>query len=422
METVIVGRLKFLFNQMRFPLIVLFAVIASYPAQSADRNYAEWGRMAERFFLPLTYPEFDSQDFGVEPNVEDLAIIKRFKPHVYIAPGGIFPVDFYADYLPRSVLRDDKNGGAVVNNHPSREDIKKNERTYGMYLDYQGPPDLKGSPVAYSRLYREKVRIDTGKSHIEVPFTFVKYNFAFVESGLPAKLPWYKRIFVEFAGNPDMWHELDIHGSIIVALIKTDSDYVPVAMILAQHNYFRTYLIGRDIPYPADGRVSASFALRSNEPYPLPLGAEPVEHRSVGSPSDFSYVITGDHFAFSSGVDLVYGKKSGAKPFNYRIEVLPSKDPLYVSWIPLGDKLKLFGVFSSFYRTGPPGIDLNTWPELKEYGKIMKFWFVDDGDNTAALLFKRYFKRFDNVRFKPIMKYNGARFSEELLKLRPALK
>ncbi|NIO04583.1 MAG: hypothetical protein GTN74_08205 [Proteobacteria bacterium] len=39
-------------------------------------------------------------------------------------------------------------------------------------------------------------------------------------------------------------------------------------MILAQLNHHRTYLIGKDIALPVDGRMVFDIALRSNEAYP----------------------------------------------------------------------------------------------------------------------------------------------------------
>jgi hypothetical protein len=252
-----------------------------------------------------------------------------------------------------------------------------------------------------------------------VKFTFIKYNFVFLQSGLPARISWSKQAMAWMAGDPERWHELDIHGAVIVALININGKLNPVALTLAQHNNFRTYFFGRDIVLPEDGRAKVSFALRSNEPYPAPEGSEPVEHRAVGNPSDFSYVINGDSWSLSSGVDLVYGPKAGASEIEPVIKHLPDRDPLYVSWISLGDRLKILGIFNSFYRDGPPGMDLLTWPELKGYGKIMKFWFVDDGDEKVARMFDEYLISFMRAELKPILEYNGRRFSEEFFKLYP---
>ena len=80
---------------------------------------------------------------------------------------------------------------------------------------------------------------------------FLKYNFVFPISGLPAKPGLIKTALARLAGDPERWHELDIHGAVTVALAqRKDGEYKPVALILAQHNHFRTYLYGAE-PQPA---------------------------------------------------------------------------------------------------------------------------------------------------------------------------
>lgn len=395
------------------------------PVEAAGK-YREWGAMAERFLLPLTYPEFDPNDFGETPEEKDKNLLERYRPRVYIAPGGLRPVNFYKDYLPHCVVKDARNGGRVVEADPTRKYLKEIERTHGLYLDYTGPANIKdAAPVAYGRVYKELVTLPkaNGGGDISIPFTFLKYNFAFTYSGLPARLSLIKEILAKAAGDPEKWHELDIHGSIIVALANKAGELLPVALILGQHNHFRTYLLpisGDDGGERETWRPSISFALRSNEPYPTPSGPQPVAYRAVGNPSEFSFIITGKGFALFSGYDVVYGPKSGARRLEgYSIELLPYKDPLFVSWISLGAKLRLFGLFNTFYRDGPPGIDLNTWPELSKYGQIMKFWYIKDGDEQAAKLFARHMENFMAPALEPIMDYNSRCFSEDFFRVNP---
>lgn len=403
---------------MRLKYFVLIAGLLLFAFAVKEPEY-RWSPEALRFYLPLTYPDHDPEDFGRPQDEEDILLSKRFLPRMFIAPGGLDPIDFYADYLPRCVVRDQRTGGDIAHRSPTRQYLKRIERTYGLYLDYAGPENFDSAPVVYARVYHESAPLARGSSVRNVKFTFIKYNFVFLQSGLPARLPLSKQALAWMAGDPEKWHELDIHGAVILALINKSGQLTPVALTLAQHNNFRTYLFGRDIAFPEDGHPKVSFALRSNEPYPAPEGSEPVEHRAVGNPSDFSYVINGDGWALSSGVDLVFGPKSGAREIEPVIHHLPDRDPLYVSWISLGDRLKIFGIFNSFYRDGPPGMDLLTWPELKEYSKIMKFWFVDDDDEKAAGLFRRHLASFERAELKPILEYNGLRFSEEFFKLHP---
>jgi len=401
---------------LKIIVLVTASLLVFFAARAPEKK---WGAEELNFYEPLTYPDHDPGDFGHPQDEADIILSKRFIPRVFIAPGGLDPIDFYTDYLPHCVVRDQQAGGKIVRRKPTRKYLKTIERTYGLYLDYQGPENLESKPIAYARVYHESVPLERGSGVMKVKFTFIKYNFAFLQSGLPARLPLYKKALAWVAGDPEKWHELDIHGAVIVALININGKLTPTALTLGQHNNFRTYLFGRDISLPEDGRPKVSFALRSNEPYPAPEGSEPQEQRAVGNPADYPYVLNGGGWYLSSGVDLVYGPKSGAREIAPEIRNLPDRDPLYVSWISLGDRPKILGIFNSFYRDGPPGIDCFTWPELKEYSKTMMFWFVDDKDEKAARLFDQYLSDFDRAELKPILRYNSRRFSEEFFKLYP---
>jgi hypothetical protein len=401
-------------------LILIISFLFITPEQT-HASYEEWGEFATAFLLPLTYEKHDAADFGSQPDPQDLKILEQLKPTIFVAPQGLVPIDFYKDYLPYCFLRDSETD-SLINPQPTRLDLKRYERQFGYFLDYTGPKNLVGTPTAYARIYRENCILKLPGETIELPIIFAKYNFAFLASGLTRKMAWYKRLAVALLGDTDWWHELDIHGAVIVAATKQKGFLTPIALTLAQHNHFRTYLFGRDIPYPKDGHPEVSFALGSNEPYPLPRSVEPVDHPAVGNPSDFDFVISGKGFSVTAGWDVVYGDKAGAKHIKYRIRQLPDRDPLYVSWIPLGEKKGVLGRFGEFYRTGPPGIDLMTWPEISTYSDILQFWFVDDGDEKAASLFKTHFKDLHAPDIEPIRQYNSSRFATELLKLHPTLK
>ncbi len=379
----------------------------------------ENGRSIARVALFLILTICVSATADSEPADHDMALLEKYRPIIHIAPGGTAPVDFYGDYLPLSVLRDERKDGAILIEHPKRNDLVRFDGLNGVYLDYAGPPDLKGSPVAYGRVYQELTPILIKGEEVMVPFIFLKYNFAFPVSGLPAGLPWYKQWLASIAGDPVAWRELDIHGSIIVALTTLDGKgLAPVALVLGQHNHYRTYLLGRSVPAINGSGPEISFALRSNEPYPLPSGKERVCVRTVANPSGFSFVITGGGLSIFSGYDHIYGPSTGAKRIDdYTIEQLPPSDPLYTARISLGDRRRLFGMIPTYYRDGPPGMDLNSWPGLLEYGAIMRFWFVDEGDRKSAALFDRHIKGFSDANLPPVLKYNSRRFSEEFLKL-----
>ncbi len=206
-------------------------------------------------------------------------------------------------------------------------------------------------------------------------------------------------------------HELDIHGAIHIILNEKKR---PIVLLLAQHNNFRSYVPGTGaLTVPADNRLKICFALRSNEPYPCPAGKAPTRQRAVGDPSHISYVINGTGRPFLSGKDIVFGSGAGARPVQYELKFLPDKDPLYVSWIPLGAKEKVL-FFKSYYRKGPPGMDLNTWQELKKYSDIMQFWYLRDGSAEDARFMSSALRSFMDVDFKRVLERNGRRLYNDI--------
>jgi len=393
-------------------LSALFVVIVGPLGADA----ATWPPRSEAWLSALTYPDEDPRDFGVETTEEDKALLEKFRPQVFIAPEGRMPVDFYGFYLPNTVVRDET--GALIKKSPTRSFLKGIEREAGLYLDYQGPESPCARPsceayvaTGYGRAYREIARFHTDKGRREMPLIILKYNFAFTYSGIPAEVGRLQEGLLGLIIDPAKFHELDIHGAIHVILNEQKQ---PLVLLLAQHNYFRSYVFAKDIPaLPSDNHVKVCFALRSNEPYPCPAGTAPVRRRTVGNPVNMSYVINGTDRPWLSGRDLVFGPQGGARPVNYSLEFLPRRDPLYVSWIPLGAKQKIL-FFKSYYRKGPPGMEMNTWPELKKYSDIMQFWYLRDNNSEDAALMRQAFKSFIDVDFERVLEDNGKRLYNEI--------
>jgi hypothetical protein len=371
-----------------------------------------WTEGEKRWLLSLTYPDYKPDDFGRDVEEADRQLLERFKPRVIISPEGLLPIDFYGFYLPKTVVRDLSGGGKIVKNSPTREYLKTIERNKRYYLDYTGPmlpceDCSRYVATGYGRVYREEaiLRIANGQQH-RMSIVVLKYSFVFPYSGLPSKLGYIREAFTRIAGDPARWHELDIHGAVQIVL---DDRGTPIVLLLAQHNHFRSYLVGKDIQWPEDDRITVCFAERSNEPYPCHKSSSPRFYRAVGDPVDTAYLIDGRSRPIASGEDKVYGLGAGGREMPYRLKFLPDRDPLYVSWIPLGDRQKILLFFGDFYRKGPPGIDLNTWPEVKEYGDIMQFWYVRDNNIEDADLMEKSFRSFTDVDFEPVLEKNGGR-------------
>ncbi len=405
-----------LFRHKRPCLMALFFLSALLVIGLPSAMAATWSPQSKAWLNALTYPDEDPRDLGVKTPKSDRVLLEKFRPRVFIAPNGRVPIDFYGFYLPNTVARDE--GGAIIKTSPTRAYLKRIEREAGLYLDYQGPDTpcekarCEGYVAAgYGRAYRETARFRTGSGTQKMPLIILKYNFAFTYSGIPADVGLLKENLLGLFIDPAKFHELDIHGAVHVILSKKQK---PLVLLLAQHNYFRSYVFGKDIPAPpADNRVKVCFALRSNEPYPCPKGAAPARRRTVGNPVNMSYVINGTGKPFLSGRDIVFGPQAGARPVLYRLKFLPARDPLYVSWIPLGAKEKML-FFSSFYRKGPPGMDLNSWPKLKKYSDIMQFWYLRDNNAEDATLMREAFRSFTDVDFERVLEHNGRRLYNEI--------
>jgi hypothetical protein len=414
-----VALIGFVHSRPLTTLLTLLALSLLLSPTTLHGGEEAWDERHSRWLLALTYPasEENHDDFGKETGESDRLLLERFKPRVIVSPKGLLPVDFYGFYLPRTVVRDEGRNGVVVKEAPSREYLKSIERERRYYLDYTGPlspceSDCKEYiATGYGRLYREKVDLRTGEGKRALPIIVLKYTFPFPFSGLPAGLGLVREALMRVVADPVRFHELDIHGAVQIILDERER---PILLLLAQHNHFRTYLIGKDLQWPDDNHIPICFAERSNEPYPCHADTPPRDYRTVGNPKDFGYVIDGESSALTSGKDKVYGPNGGGREVSYRLKFLPDRDPLYVSWIPLGDRKKIL-TFNTFYRNGPPGIDLNTSPELKAYGDIMQFWYLRDGNHEDATMMRDSFRSFSDVDFEKVLTQNGARLYRDMV-------
>jgi hypothetical protein len=406
---------------IKIPYFAFFIIVLSCLTSVSDAiaSNTEWSDIELKWLMALSPPDYDKSDPGSEPSGKDKDLLKQFSPRAFVAPGGMLPVDFYEFYLPKTVVKDREQKGKVIKKKPAKEFLKDIEREKRYYLDYVGPmmpcDDCNDyTATGYGRLFREKVifSID-GSGGNSKAIVVLKYNFVFPFSGLPGKIGLFKEALSKIVADPLKFHELDIHGAIHIIL---NEENIPVVILLAQHNHFRSYLIGKDVTWPRDGHVPVCFAERSNEPYLCPQGEMPKFHRAVGDPKHIAYIIDGRDKPFMSGNDIVYGPGAGGKEISYDLKFLPDRDPLYLSWIPLGDRGKVL-FWENYYRQGPPGIDFNTWPELKKYGDLMQFWYLRDGNSEDADLLKEAIRSFFDVDFEMMLRKNGSRMFRDMNEL-----
>ena len=366
---------------------------------------------------------------------KDLELLEKFRPRFILPPGGSFPIDFYRDYLPYTVMRSwpDKKVIALVVN---RGLLLKHRVTRSAYLDFNTsryrsdgmdirwrdgspPPGPERVPVVYGRVYRESVSFTDSQGEEEIhDLTFLKYNVLFATSGLPAELSAWSRFLLNLGGfDREDWHALD---NFVAAHIVLDERDAPIAVVLAQHNHHRSYLIGRDIPMAADGRLAFDVALRSNEIYPASDSKEPVRHRVIRWSLYLDYLLSGESGPNFKGSDVTMGRNNGGKEFDYDLLTLSPCDPLYTSEMLLGPPRPFLGIYLG--RDGPPGSDYYNVPELLPMGNLLKFAYLKDGDpEDIALVREAIDRKNDKVDIERIMEHGGRRFLKnwkELSKLK----
>ena len=294
----------------------------------------------------------------------DQELLRRFRPRYMLPPGHPGLIDFYADYIAEGHLTD--GAGRRLTGPMTREALNrlKNDPRAVFVHEPSGRP---GTATVYGRVDREPVRFETKREPVTVPFTFLAYHAVFRTSGLPAGLlPWQERL-ISLVAPPADWHQLD---NFTAATLALDAEDRPVALILQQHNHMRTYLVGRDVILPQDGRVVLDVAIRSNELYPhVPAR---TTHRMVATPGAISlrYLISGERRALLSADDIT----EGVTPAEYRLQFLPPDDAFYMFQGFLGKRRRLPG------RSGPPGAAYNVSAALKPRGRQMLAFYWHEGD------------------------------------------
>ncbi len=359
----------------------------------------------------------------------DKELLQRYSPRLILPPGGRYPIDFYRDYLPYTLLRRYKDK-AVIKDEVTQADLRAYQEDTSVYLDLDkksflaagldqrvgergvGPFDHR-KPVVNGRVYREKVELsDEQGQKMTYDLIFLKYNVVFAISGLPAELPGGLRALLWLAGlDPDDWHELDNFVAIHIVLDDTER---PVAIILAQHNHHRSYVIGKDIPLPEDGHILFDGALRSNEIYPASDAPNPIRHRVVPWSIYMKYLLSGEDPPFTRGEDVTYGVKVGGIEVKYDLAFLSPCDPFYTAKIMLGEPRPFFGKYIG--RDGPPGADYYNIPELLPMGNMLKFSYLHDGDpEDIKFIEKTIDLKSKKMEIEKIMEYGGRKLYRDLI-------
>ena len=127
---------------------------------------------------------------------KDLELLEKHRPRFILPPGGSYPIDFYRDYVPYTVMRSwpDRKIAAVDVNHGLLLKHRSNRKRYldldlaqfradGRDLKWipgSPPLSLERAPVVYGRSYRERVPFPDGEGgYEEHDLIFLKYHLLF---------------------------------------------------------------------------------------------------------------------------------------------------------------------------------------------------------------------------------------------------
>ena len=323
------------------PGILVFLILSlsiSSPAQAASQNFSQYPGFEE------WYEKNPPQNSP--PSPADQELLRRYRPVFHVGDGQTRFIDFYKSYIAHGTLRD--SAGRVLSTDVTPEVLNTNKDEPEVIFTHE--PDQKQPPGAkvYGRITREQADW-LGRP---AGLTFLTYNIAFAHSGLTSGLMGWQKLALGLIGNPGDWHQLDHYTAVTVIL---NDQHTPFALMLQQHNYLRTYILGEIIHLPQDGHPAIDVAKGSNELYAHRNGR--TSHRAVPflTPGNFRYMMGTGRRPFLTADDVTEPERE----VEYELVFLPPSDAFYTFKGFLGELRMLPG------RDGPPGADYNTLPELK---------------------------------------------------------
>lgn len=323
--------------------VVFLALLVPIPAGGApETNFSQHPGFA-RYFA-------DNPPSTRTPSLEERALLTRYRPRILLPEDQPGPIDFYRDYVAHGSLFDGQ--GNLISSAVAPETLNRYKRDEKAVFRHVPSNPSESDPVVYARIDRAGTRDSRGDEDGGESFVFLTFHAAFRHSGLPRGLEGWKAALVGLAGDLRDWHQLDHYTAVTVVL---DEEETPVAIMLQQHNYVRSYLVGEGIELPPDGRVAVDVAIRSNEIYPHLPG--PRRRRAVrfADRDGMAYLMGFGSRPFMAADDVTHS----AREVYYTLEFLPPDDAFYVFQGFLGERRLLPG------RSGPPGASYNTLPELK---------------------------------------------------------
>lgn len=327
-------------RRWRLQVIFLAMLVPAAAVGAPETNFSQYPGF-ERYFA-------DNPPPSTTPSAAERALLERYRPRILIPENQPGPIDFYRDYIARGSLHDGR--GNLLSDAVAQALLNRHKGDPRAEFRHLPPASGNSSPVTYARV--DDIAVGNPDGVEREAFILLTYHFVFRHSGLPGNLEKWKAALLGLAGDLRDWHQLDHYTAVTLVL---DQSETPVAVMIQQHNYHRTFLIGEGITLPPEGRVKIDVAVRSNELYPHRPGRHRRRAVRFADRKGMAYLMGFGPRPFVAADDVT----DSAREARYALEYLPPNDAFYMFQGFLGERRLLPG------RSGPPGASYNTLPELK---------------------------------------------------------
>lgn len=341
-------------------LAALITLVLVTGCSLPQTNFSQYPGFAQYF---AAHPPRDAL-----PDTAEQALLVRHRPRFFVPPDHAGLIDFYRDYIAQGQLSG--GDGRLVSAQVTPELLNAHKDDARAVFTHIPKGRAASPPTVFARIDHDDIAHDGHAQRL----TFLTYHTVFRHSGIAAGFSGWQAAMASLFVNLDDWHQLDHYTAATVVL---DATARPVALVLQQHNYHHTYVLGPALPLPADARLAFDVAARSNELYPH--SRDRVRHRAVrfNSAQEMRYLMGFGDKPTVAEEDITEGRDE----VDYQLAFLPPSDAFYTFKGFLGERRRMPG------RDGPPGADFNTLPEIKPPASqmLMGFWRAGNRDDLARL-------------------------------------
>ena len=328
------------------------------------------------------YPGFDEW-YAANPPVTDgptedeQTLLARFQPRLFIAKESGRPISFYDDYIAHGQLFD--SNGQLISGAVDQVTLNSVADDPGaVFVHHPADKPTDSTTGAIARIDRES--LPAIGTFAERPLIFLTYHYVFAKSGVAAGIRSWQHFLISLFADTRDWHQLDHYTAVSVVLDETSQQ--PVALMLQQHNYLRTWILtpqagpGRT-QLPPDDRVHVVAARDSNELF-LRRDDQPFRRAVPMMTADnVRWLVMGQDRPFFTADDLTSADTEIATTLRF----LPPADAFFTFKGWLGERRITPG------RDGPPGADFNTWPSMMPRARqLARFWWHEDDQDYVDLV------------------------------------